>query len=245
MSFRRFCWMSGCHKSTPPIRPSSSISDRAPVPSGACASYSIWAAFGKRCSTLSSIPNCSTPAPPEPASSREAIGALEGADPDRSRWSRAGPKRCCCSFSLRPGRRQRRSAATRISRQRRDHHGVWHRSAALRFAPENQFRIDLDEIRHLVDRNTRLVLAISPHNPTGATLSDRGNAKSPRFLRRRAACSLCATRFITPSITDPKHEPPPVCRMPRCWETSRRRFASAGCALVGLLSPMPRDAANT
>jgi aspartate/methionine/tyrosine aminotransferase len=38
--------------------------------------------------------------------------------------------------------------------------------------PENSFRIDLDEIRGLVDRNTRIVLVNSPHNPTGAVLSD-------------------------------------------------------------------------
>src|SRR5258706_4349342 len=37
--------------------------------------------------------------------------------------------------------------------------------------PENQFRIDLDEIRGLVDRNTRILLVNSPHNPTGAVLS--------------------------------------------------------------------------
>lgn len=37
---------------------------------------------------------------------------------------------------------------------------------------ENQFRVDLDEIRGLVDRNTRLLLVNSPHNPTGAVLSN-------------------------------------------------------------------------
>lgn len=37
---------------------------------------------------------------------------------------------------------------------------------------ENQFRIDPDEIRRLVDRDTRLLLVNSPHNPTGAVLSD-------------------------------------------------------------------------
>jgi aspartate/methionine/tyrosine aminotransferase len=37
---------------------------------------------------------------------------------------------------------------------------------------ENDFRIDLDEIKRLVDRNTKLVLINSPHNPTGATISD-------------------------------------------------------------------------
>ena len=37
---------------------------------------------------------------------------------------------------------------------------------------ENDFRIDLEEIKQLVDRNTQLILVNSPHNPTGATISD-------------------------------------------------------------------------
>src|SRR5271157_4550983 len=37
---------------------------------------------------------------------------------------------------------------------------------------ENGFRIDLEEIKQLVDRNTKLILINSPHNPTGATISD-------------------------------------------------------------------------
>jgi aspartate/methionine/tyrosine aminotransferase len=37
---------------------------------------------------------------------------------------------------------------------------------------ENDFRIDLDEIKRLADRNTKLILVNSPHNPTGATVSD-------------------------------------------------------------------------
>jgi aspartate/methionine/tyrosine aminotransferase len=37
---------------------------------------------------------------------------------------------------------------------------------------ENGFRIDVEEIKRLTDRNTRLILINSPHNPTGATLSD-------------------------------------------------------------------------
>jgi aspartate/methionine/tyrosine aminotransferase len=37
---------------------------------------------------------------------------------------------------------------------------------------ENEFRIDIEEIRKLADRNTKLILLNSPHNPTGATLSD-------------------------------------------------------------------------
>jgi aspartate/methionine/tyrosine aminotransferase len=37
---------------------------------------------------------------------------------------------------------------------------------------ENEFRFDLDEIKRLADRNTKLILVNSPHNPTGATISD-------------------------------------------------------------------------
>lgn len=37
---------------------------------------------------------------------------------------------------------------------------------------ESSFRIDVEEIKRLADRNTRLILVNSPHNPTGATISD-------------------------------------------------------------------------
>jgi aspartate/methionine/tyrosine aminotransferase len=37
---------------------------------------------------------------------------------------------------------------------------------------ENGFRIDLDEIKRLADRNTKLILINSPHNPTGAIVGD-------------------------------------------------------------------------
>jgi len=37
---------------------------------------------------------------------------------------------------------------------------------------ESQFNVDLHEIRRLADRDTRLLLVNSPHNPTGAVLSD-------------------------------------------------------------------------
>ena len=37
---------------------------------------------------------------------------------------------------------------------------------------ENGFRIDVDEIKRLADAKTRLILINSPHNPTGATISD-------------------------------------------------------------------------
>jgi len=41
-----------------------------------------------------------------------------------------------------------------------------------RVSRENGFRIDVDEIKRLADSKTKLVLVNSPHNPTGATISD-------------------------------------------------------------------------
>ena len=37
---------------------------------------------------------------------------------------------------------------------------------------ENGFRIDPDEIKHIADSKTKLILINSPHNPTGATIGD-------------------------------------------------------------------------
>jgi aspartate/methionine/tyrosine aminotransferase len=37
---------------------------------------------------------------------------------------------------------------------------------------DNNFSIDIEEIKRLADANTKLVLVNSPHNPTGATISD-------------------------------------------------------------------------
>jgi aspartate/methionine/tyrosine aminotransferase len=37
---------------------------------------------------------------------------------------------------------------------------------------ENGFRIDPDEIKHLADSKTKLILVNSPHSPTGSTISD-------------------------------------------------------------------------
>jgi aspartate/methionine/tyrosine aminotransferase len=41
-----------------------------------------------------------------------------------------------------------------------------------RIRKENNFRIDIEEIKKLADGNTKLILVNSPHNPTGATVTD-------------------------------------------------------------------------
>ena len=48
--------------------------------------------------------------------------------------------------------------------------GIETRFYAIR--KENNFRIDVDEIKKLADANTKLVLVNCPHSPTGATISD-------------------------------------------------------------------------
>ncbi len=48
--------------------------------------------------------------------------------------------------------------------------GLEVRSYYLR--PENSYRVDLDEVKRLADAKTKILLVNSPHNPTGATLSD-------------------------------------------------------------------------
>lgn len=41
-----------------------------------------------------------------------------------------------------------------------------------RVSRENGFRIDVEEVKRLTDSKTKMVLVNSPHNPTGATISD-------------------------------------------------------------------------
>lgn len=62
---------------------------------------------------------------------------------------------------------------------------------------ENQFRIDPDEVRKLVDRDTRLLLVNSPHNPTGAVMSD---------AEMSALHDFCAERGVT-FVSDQVYHP--------------------------------------
>jgi aspartate/methionine/tyrosine aminotransferase len=50
---------------------------------------------------------------------------------------------------------------------------------------ENNFQIDLDEIVRLADSRTKLILINSPHNPTGATVSDSDIEALHDFASRR------------------------------------------------------------
>jgi aspartate/methionine/tyrosine aminotransferase len=50
---------------------------------------------------------------------------------------------------------------------------------------ENGFRIDVDEIKRLADAKTKLILVNSPHNPTGATISDTDMEALHAFTSQR------------------------------------------------------------
>ena len=93
---------------------------------------------------------------------------------------RAGPSRnrrlggtCRSDVAGRGTRSQRCPASTRLSALFPPcPNPLGSRFATTRVRKENDFRIDLEEIKQLVDRNTKLILVNSPHNPTGGTISD-------------------------------------------------------------------------
>jgi aspartate/methionine/tyrosine aminotransferase len=55
----------------------------------------------------------------------------------------------------------------------------------------NQFHIDPDEILKLVDRDTRLLLVNSPHNPTGSVISDVEMERMHDFCAERRVQLVC------------------------------------------------------
>jgi len=67
---------------------------------------------------------------------------------------------------------------------------------------ENQFRVDLDEIRRLVDGDTRLLLVNSPHNPSGAVLTDEEIETLHDF------CAERNIRFVSDQVYHPIYHGP-------------------------------------
>ena len=58
--------------------------------------------------------------------------------------------------------------------------------AEVRFAPEPDLRLDVDEMLGLIDERTRLVFVTQPSNPTGTWLTRRSRwLPGPRLLRHR------------------------------------------------------------
>jgi aspartate/methionine/tyrosine aminotransferase len=60
---------------------------------------------------------------------------------------------------------------------------------------ENNFRIDVDEIKSFADSKTKLILVNSPHNPTGATLSDSEMEALHQFTSQHGIQLVCDEVF--------------------------------------------------
>jgi aspartate/methionine/tyrosine aminotransferase len=94
--------------------------------------------------------------------------------------------------------------------------------------PQNGFRIDLDEIRDLIDARTRFVLVNSPHNPTGTVFSDAEIENLHDF------CANRGVQFIVDQVYHPIYhglERPSAARLPHA--TILGDFSKALC-LSGL-----------
>ena len=88
--------------------------------------------------------------------------------------------------------------------------GIETRSYRLR--RENDFAVDLDEVKKLADDNTKLLLVNSPHNPTGATLSDAEMSELHDFAAGRGI------QFVSDEVYHPVYhgrETASAARLPR------------------------------
>ncbi len=67
---------------------------------------------------------------------------------------------------------------------------------------DKNFRFDVDEIKKLADRNTKLILVNSPHNPTGATISDAEQESLHEFTAERGI------QFVSDEVYHPIYHGP-------------------------------------
>ena len=74
--------------------------------------------------------------------------------------------------------------------------------------PENGFRYDLEELRHLVTPRTKLVVLNTPHNPTGVALSTDELHEVYDIARSVGAQVLCDEAYRWIEMPD---SPPPAC----------------------------------
>jgi aspartate/methionine/tyrosine aminotransferase len=93
---------------------------------------------------------------------------------------------------------------------------------------ENDFRIDLDEVRRLVDARTSILLVNSPHNPTGSTLTD---------TEMRALHDLAVERnvqFVADEVFHPIYHGPEAASAAQLPHTTVIGDCSKAFALSGL-----------
>jgi aspartate/methionine/tyrosine aminotransferase len=93
--------------------------------------------------------------------------------------------------------------------------------------PEDSFQIDLDEIRKLVDRQTKFVLVNSPHNPTGAVVPESALDALHDF------CIDREVQLVADEVYHPIYHGPPVRSAARLsGATVISDFSKALCSAV-------------
>jgi DNA-binding transcriptional MocR family regulator len=78
---------------------------------------------------------------------------------------------------------------------------------------ENFYAIDLDEVKRLADERTEILIVNSPHNPTGATLSNEELRALHDFAAARRD-PVRVRRGLPPDLSRPRDQfrrAPPVC----------------------------------
>jgi hypothetical protein len=67
---------------------------------------------------------------------------------------------------------------------------------------ENSYRIDLDEVKSLANRKTKILVVNSPHNPTGATLNN------DQMRRLHDSCAEHGIQFVSDEVFHPIYHGP-------------------------------------
>src|ERR1700731_3889617 len=93
---------------------------------------------------------------------------------------------------------------------------------------ENQFRVDIDEIRSLSDARTKLLLVNTPHNPTGATLTDEEIAALHDF------CVSREIQFVSDEVYHPIYHGRATATAARLAHSTVGRDFSKALCLGGL-----------
>jgi aspartate/methionine/tyrosine aminotransferase len=108
---------------------------------------------------------------------------------------------------------------------------------------KDQFRVDPEEIRKLVDRSTRLVLVNSPHNPTGSVLSEADMESLHDF------CAERGVQFVSDEVYHPIYHgsetapsPRSAARLPHATVLGdcSKALCLSGLRIGWMLEPDPR-----
>jgi len=114
---------------------------------------------------------------------------------------------------------------------------------SYRLRRENGYHIDLDEVKRLADAKTKLLLVNSPHNPTGATLTDEEMQSLHDFAAGRGI------QFVCDEVFHPVYHGPDMAsaaRLPRATVIGdfSKAFALSGLRAGWIIEPDQRRRAH-